>query len=539
MSPEQAAGEVDVMDGRTDVYGLGATFFAMLTGQPPFRGTSTINLLNAVLNKTPKPPSALFPEVPTDLDTICLKCLGKTPADRYASARELSEDLGRWARGESLEAQGASRATRFVALAVTLLCVIGAALFFLAQTSSEAIVEGPPLTESRVTASDRAEQAYRTEQGNRLLSKLKLSSPEFIARKAQAWLDDYPDHPQRAVAESLRYAGPLWTSKRIPSARPLRALFFDDGNVLVVSRELRLLSSATGKPTTRHWNRAGGVLFSTYVNLWTFSGEADPRTVLDLPREGANQVQALRISPDGQYVVVGTSAVDQALVYRVSDWTLLHELDHEWTVRAACFLPGRRLVTACGESVAPGTDREAELTWIYLWDLSTPDSKPVKERLEEGEAKRILASPDGARIFVGDLYGHVDVYDTTLKRVASFMDANTVGEPASETSANAPANIQGRRSAQGQQLLELRYTQDGKRIITVGGGRLLGETRGNGFALWDAETYDLLERRDEDPEHFVVKQADVFSGADGLDRLLLVGDENVELWLVNPKPADR
>jgi serine/threonine protein kinase len=93
MAPEQASGEVQAIDERTDVYGLGATLFALLTGVPPFQGSSTINVISAVLSKPAPAPSKQRPELPRRLDAICLRCLEKEPADRYATAHDLAEAL--------------------------------------------------------------------------------------------------------------------------------------------------------------------------------------------------------------------------------------------------------------------------------------------------------------------------------------------------------------------------------------------------------------------------------------------------------------
>jgi predicted Ser/Thr protein kinase len=105
MPPEQASGEISGMDERTDVYSLGATLYAALTGFPPFRGGSVINVLSAVLETPPRPPSGTRAEVDRDLDLIVLRCLAKDPGDRYPSAEALARDLGRYLAGESVDAR--------------------------------------------------------------------------------------------------------------------------------------------------------------------------------------------------------------------------------------------------------------------------------------------------------------------------------------------------------------------------------------------------------------------------------------------------
>jgi len=112
MAPEQAAGNNASISGVTDVYGLGAVLYQLLTGQPPFAGGTTYETIKLLLDTEPRQPRSLNPKVDRDLSTICLKCLEKDPKRRYSSALVLSEDLERWLKYEPILARHTGIITR-------------------------------------------------------------------------------------------------------------------------------------------------------------------------------------------------------------------------------------------------------------------------------------------------------------------------------------------------------------------------------------------------------------------------------------------
>src|SRR5207244_10734055 len=112
MAPEQAVGNNEAVTSAADGYGLGAVFYQLLTGQPPFAGGTTYETIRLLLNTEPRQPRQLNPKVDRDVSTICLKCLEKDPQRRYSSALALAEDLEHWLKHEPIQAHRTGIFTR-------------------------------------------------------------------------------------------------------------------------------------------------------------------------------------------------------------------------------------------------------------------------------------------------------------------------------------------------------------------------------------------------------------------------------------------
>jgi hypothetical protein len=105
MAPEQAEGKQSAIGPRTDVYALGAILYRLLTGRPPYRGSTSLDTVLQVIEGNLVPPRQLNPDVPRDLQTIILRALRRTPEGRYGSARALAEDLLRFLDGDAIRAR--------------------------------------------------------------------------------------------------------------------------------------------------------------------------------------------------------------------------------------------------------------------------------------------------------------------------------------------------------------------------------------------------------------------------------------------------
>jgi eukaryotic-like serine/threonine-protein kinase len=201
MSPEQAAGNHALLDARTDVYSLGATFYELLTLRPLFDGADTQRLLKQILNDEPRPPRAIDRSIPPELETIVNKAVGKNPADRYASARAFAEDLRRFLDNRPILARPPSLPHRARKWARRHPSVVVAALVFCVLTTVGSLVGAWMLHQEKEKTLQRARQA---EEG---LQLARQSTDEMIQISEQE-LANRPfteDARRRMLASALVY----------------------------------------------------------------------------------------------------------------------------------------------------------------------------------------------------------------------------------------------------------------------------------------------------------------------------------------------
>jgi WD40 repeat protein len=412
MSPEEAAERRPATTAATDVYGLGAILYTLLTGLPPSSGYSMAEVLSAVQTAPPEPPAKLNPKVPRDLEAICLKCLEKEPERRYASAQMLAEDLRAWlahrpiaARPAGLFKRGALFARRSPALAA----IYGLTAAVVLLTGFEGMIARPwraaKLAASQTLAARGGEEQARIAaekasadaedaRGLARFAQARVAAVEYGRTMEAAHQALRDDHVVEAVAllggtrPGLRgwewrfvssLCRPELVSLRGPKDGFYSAGFRSDGAQIVTlhqSGAVQFWDAKTGRELAArkgHTIRSGASPSSDWSRVVT-------------PIEGSA----------AQIWIVQTGAVTSTLSPHTSP-----------VVAAAFSRDGRRVVTTCEDGVSKVWDAAAG-TEIATFRGNRPLLAPG-QRTAAGDAS--VFRPDGTSVASADREGLVKLWD--------------------------------------------------------------------------------------------------------------------------------
>ena len=303
LSPEQAAGQSKRITIAADVYGLGSILYELLTGHPPFAAATPLATLRQVMEDPPKRPSRLRARVDRDLETICLKCLEKDPAHRYAAAGALAEDLERWLRHEPIRARPApvweyvlKWARRKPALAALLiLAAVAPALIIAVLLLSQARLHQAQAraTEERNKARQLAEQTRCNLYAADMFSvHLALQSTQRIL--APRTLAQYLPQPDQPEVRGFEWRW-LWQQAR-GDARVVLPAHSNDVTTVAFAPNGRWLASAGHDGWVRVFDLSARKFVAA---LRAYELEPDP---LSRGHDFFRAVHAVSFSPDSQFL---------------------------------------------------------------------------------------------------------------------------------------------------------------------------------------------------------------------------------------------
>ncbi len=551
MPPEQTSTKDGKAGPASDVYGMGATLYYLLTGRPPFQAGTIEAVLLLLRDAEPVAPRLLNPSVPRDLETICLKCLEKVPARRYPSAQSVADELGRFLSGEPIAARPLHALNKLwrwcrrrPAIAVL---SAGVLLLLLVLTIGSSVaawrISRARLSEQRANRDlrdtvsslelQRAENFFRNGDAGTAVAHLAAmlrrdpSNPIAASRLISALV--HRNWALRAPA-TMHHNGPIETLCFSPNGRHILSASRDQTAKIwdVSTGKAVAVLQHTGQVFCANYNSNGTRIVTACAEGPAQIRDAttgEPRTP---PLQHTGRIHWAEFSADGRWVVTA-SADTTARIWDATSGALKHELrKHTSHVVLARFSPdGKRVATGgshgsiriwdadSGEMLFRVEDRNSLLTAmafspdgkrlvsicqdevVRLWNLETRTE--IHLLLENEPVNHAAFSPDSRFLLTGSR-------DAT----ARIWDVNT-GLPIGPSLVHEGAVAGGK------------FSPDGQKLVTL--------SREHSARLWDMRTRLPLCQPIRVPEEF----GEVDFSPDG-GRLVTAGrDGTIHVWDIQPR----